>query len=191
MLVKQKRDRRVVFAARNRQHSLVVSIFTAMSIILAQTQKHREAELVQEKAQKIINSILRYVGYYEKAGALIALGEAITHTQHLEEARGAWKEAESLIEKIKDAGWRMERLSQLATALVEAREWGRSEAILGLIWMGNPSHGTIESLSQLAEALIEARDWERPEAILSIVISWGSTYDHTDAVDKLIKILIQ
>ena len=155
MLVKQKRDRRVVFAARNRQHSLVVSIFTAMSIILAQTQKHREAELVQEKAQKIINSILRYVGYYEKAGALIALGEAITHTQHLEEARGAWKEAESLIEKIKDAGWRMERLSQLATALVEAREW------------------------------------ERSEAILSIVISRGSTYDHTDAVDKLIKILIQ
>jgi hypothetical protein len=133
MLVKEKRDRRVVFAARNRQHSLVVSIFTEMSIILPQTQKHREAELVQEKAQKIINSILRYVGYFEKAGALIALGEAITHTQHLEEARGAWKEAESLIEKIKDAGWRMERLSQLATALVEAREWERSEAILGLI----------------------------------------------------------
>ena len=75
------------------------------------------------------------------------LGEAITHPQHLEEARGAWKEAESLIEKIKDAGWRMERLSQLATALVEAREWERSEAILGLIWMGNPSYGTIESLS--------------------------------------------
>ena len=104
MLVKEKRDRRVVFAARNRQHSLVVSIFTAMSIILAQTQKHREAELVQEKAQKIINSILRYVGYYEKARALITLGEAITHTQHLEEARDTWKEAESLIEKIKDTG---------------------------------------------------------------------------------------
>jgi hypothetical protein len=32
---------------------------------------------------------------------LIALGEAIAHTQHFEEVRSAWKEAESLIEKIK------------------------------------------------------------------------------------------
>jgi hypothetical protein len=32
-----------VFAARNRQHSLVVSIFTAMSIIYY--HRHREAEL--------------------------------------------------------------------------------------------------------------------------------------------------